>query len=381
MDILQRRKFIQKAGLGIVAATTLPNLLGCNRNKNKGVDSPSINLNKTYEWKMVTAWPQNFPGLGVGANNLAKMIQTMSSGRIKIKIYAGGELVPPLGVFDAVKDGVAEMGHAAAYYWKGKVPAAQFFTAVPFGLNSSEMSGWIYYGGGQELWDQLYAQFDLKPFPIGSTGVQMGGWFNKEINSLDDLKGLKMRMPGLGGEVLNKAGATAVSLPGGEIFSALESGSIDATEWVGPYNDLAFGFYKITKYYYWPGWHEPGSMMECIVNKKKYEALPKDLQEIIYYASIAANNLMTAEYTAKNNFSLMKLVEDHDVKLRKFPTSLLKKLGEISEEVVADVAKKSKMSKKIYRSFKAYKKQAADWDTIGEQAYSLARKLMLKQES
>ena len=196
-------------------------------------------------------------------------------------MYGAGELVPAFEVFDAVSRGTAEMGHGAAYYWKGKSEAAQFFAAVPFGMNAQEMNAWFYYGGGLELWREIYAPFGLMPAPAGNTGVQMGGWFNKEINRLDDLKGLKMRIPGLGGEVLRRAGGTPVNLPGGEIFTALQTGAIDATEWVGPYNDLAFGLHKAAKYYYYPGWHEPGTTLEAIVNKQAFDALPKDLQSIV----------------------------------------------------------------------------------------------------
>ncbi|MFT6654556.1 MAG: TRAP-type mannitol/chloroaromatic compound transport system substrate-binding protein, partial [Marinomonas primoryensis] len=211
---------------------------------------------ETIHWKMVTTWPKNFPGLGTGAEALAKNIKAMSNGRLDIKVYAAGELVPALEVFDTVSRGTAEMGHAASYYWKGKVPAAQFFTTVPFGLTALEFNAWIEYGGGLKLWEEIYAPFNLIPMPAGNPGVQMGGWFNKEINSLADFQGLKMRMPGLGGEVLKKVGASPINLPGSEIFTALQTGTIDATEWVGPYNDLAFGLYKAAKYYYYPGWHE-----------------------------------------------------------------------------------------------------------------------------
>ena len=206
---------------------------------------------------MTTTWPKDFPGLGTGANRLADYIGALSDGELTVSVHGGGEIVPALEAFDAVSKGVAEMGHGAAYYWKGKTSAAQFFAAVPFGLTAQEMNAWIYTGGGQKLWDDLYAEFNLKPFLAGNTGVQMGGWFNREINSLEDMNGLKMRMPGLGGEVLTAIGAVPKLLPGGEIFTALESGAIDATEWVGPYNDLAFGFYKAAQYYYYPGWHEP----------------------------------------------------------------------------------------------------------------------------
>ncbi len=333
---------------------------------------------KKIRWKMVTTWPKNFPGLGTGANHLAKTITDMSGGRLEVTVYGAGELVPAFGSFDAVSRGTAQMGHGAAYYWKGKSEVAQFFAAVPFGLNAQEMAGWIYKGGGQELWDELYSGFNLKAFAAGNTGVQMGGWFNKEINSIDDFKGLKMRMPGLGGEVIKRAGATPVSLPGGEIFPSLQSGAIDATEWVGPYNDLAFGFYKIAKYYYWPGWHEPGTVLECFVNKDAFYGLPKDLQAIVTAAMKEAYIDMLAEFQTKNNAALIELVKKHNVKLKRFPDAVLKTMGELSKSVVEDVANKDPMSKKVYESFNKYRAQSIEWANIGEVGYGLARALTFK---
>ncbi len=328
---------------------------------------------ETMEWKMVTTWPKNFPGLGTGANHLAKLIGEMSGGRLTVKVYGAGELVPAFEIFDAVSQGTAEMGHGAAYYWKGKSEAAQFFTAVPFGLTGQEMNSWLYHGNGMELWAEVYAPFGLVPTAAGNTGVQMGGWFNKEINSVADLEGLKMRIPGLGGEVLKRAGGTPVSLPGGEIFPSLQSGAIDATEWVGPYNDLAFGLYKAAKHYYYPGWHEPGSTMECFINRDAFRALPDDLQSIVTNASRVANQDMLAEYTARNNQALKSLVEEHRVDLRKFPNEVLAKLKAISDEVVAEAAAKDPLSRKVYESFVSFRDQAKAWHDISERAYMNAR--------
>ncbi|MBE9567764.1 MAG: TRAP transporter substrate-binding protein, partial [Proteobacteria bacterium] len=249
---MKRRDFIKQAGIGAVAAT--------------GVSAPAIASAKTtIKWKMVTTWPKNFPVLGTGANELAKLITEMSDGRIKVKVYGAGELIPAFEVFDAVSRGTAQIGHGSAYYWKGKIEEAQFFSTVPFGMNAQEMTAWLYYGGGMELWKETYEPFGIIPAAAGNTNVQMAGWFNKEINGVDDLKGLKMRIPGLGGEVLKRAGGTPVNLPGGELFTSLKTGAIDATEWVGPYNDLAFGLHKAAKYYYYPGWHEPGTTLEAII--------------------------------------------------------------------------------------------------------------------
>ncbi|MCK5726877.1 MAG: TRAP transporter substrate-binding protein [Thiotrichaceae bacterium] len=318
---------------------------------------------------MVTTWPKNFPGLGTGANNLAEKINQLSGGRLQVKVYGSGELVPAMETFDAVSRGTAQMGHGAAYYWKGKNATFQFFSTVPFGLTAQEMNGWLYNGGGLELWQEAYAKHNLIPMPAGNMGVQMGGWFNKEIKTIDDLKGLKMRIPGLGGEVLNRAGGTPVNLPGGELYSAMQSGTIDATEWVGPYNDLAFGFHKVAKYYYFPGWHEPGTSLEAIINKEAFSALPKDLQAIVLNACKLANHEMLAEYTARNNDALVTLVEKHQVQIKRFPDDVLNKLRSLSDEVVAELAKKDAFSQKVFDSYSSYRKKVMAWHEYSERAY------------
>ena len=297
----------------------------------------------------------------------------MSDGRIRVRVYGAKELVPAFEAFDAVARGTAEMGHGASYYWKGKSEAAQFFAAVPFGLTAQEMNAWLYHGGGLELWREVYAPFGLIPAAAGNTGVQMGGWFNKEIRSLEDLKGLKMRIPGLGGEVLRRAGGTPVNLPGGEIFTALQSGAIDATEWVGPYNDLAFGLHKAAKYYYYPGWHEPGTTLECFINRKAFEALPKDLRSIVLNACRVANQDMLAEYTARNNDALRVLVEKHKVELRRFPEPVLERLRALSDEVVAEIAEKDPLSRKVHESYRRFRDKVRAWHAISERAYLEAR--------
>ena len=361
---MKRREFLTKAGAGSMLAATGLGLSAKNANAAAG---------KKYKWKMVTTWPKNFPGLGTGANTIAKMITEMSGGRIEVKVYGAKQLVGPFEVFNAVSSGDVQMGHGAAYYWKNKSEAAQFFSSVPFGLNAQEMNGWLYHGGGLKLWKELYADFNLIPAAAGNTGVQMGGWFNKEIKSIKDLKGLKMRIPGLGSEVLKRAGGTPVSLPGGEIYTSLQSGAIDAAEWVGPYNDLAFGFYKVAKYYYYPGWHEPGTTLEAIVNKKVFDELPKDLQKIVECACAYANQDMLAEYTARNNAALHTLVTKHHVNLKPFPKDVLAKIKNFSDEVVSEVANKDKMGKKIFASFKKFRGQAQAWHKISELAYYNAR--------
>ena len=322
-----------------------------------------------YSWKMVTTWPKNFPGLGTGAENLANLINKLSSGRIKITVYGAGELVPAFEIFDAVSRGIAELGHGSAYYWKGKNESLQFFSTVPFGLTANEMNAWLYYGGGQELWQKAYSKFNLVPMAAGNTGIQMAGWFNKEINSLDDLKGLKMRIPGLGGEVLKRAGGTPVNLPGGELFTALKTGTIDATEWVNPYNDLAFGLHKAAKHYYYPGWHEPGTTLECFLNKEIFDSLPEDLQSIITGAAKIANLDMLSEYIARNNEALKILKDKHKVNIMPLPDEVLEMLHNISNEVISEIAKKDKFSMQVYDSYKNFQKETSEWSKISIKSY------------
>lgn len=360
---MQRRDFIKGVGAGSLAVGALAGGMG------------TATAKAEHQWKMVTTWPKNFPGLGTAANNLATLIGELSGGRIQVKVFGAGELVPAFEIFDAVSRGTAEMGHGSPYYWKGKSGAAQFFSTVPFGMTAQEMNAWIYHGGGLELWSELYASFGLIPAPAGNSGVQMGGWFNKEINSVEDLKGLKMRIPGLGGEVLARAGGTPVNLPGGELFTALQNRTIDATEWVSPYNDLAFGLYKAAKYYYYPGWHEPGTLMEAMINKQAYEALPADLQSIVINACKVINQDMLAEYTARNPAALQTLITKHGVELRRFPDDVIARLRTLSEEVLAEIAQKDEFSSKVYTSYMKFLTQCKEWSGISELGYLQARDL------
>ena len=260
---------------GIAAAA---GVTACAQDNNADSTGETAASQQTFEWNLVTSWPPGLPGLGVGVQNLADRIGKASNGRLQIKVYSGGELVPALEVLDAVSRGTVQMGHDSAYYHRGKVPAAQYFTTVPFGQTVHEINAWLYYGGGLELWRELYEPFNVIPFVAGNTGVQMAGWFNKEINSVQDLKGLKMRIPGIGGEVMQRAGATQITVPASEIFTALQTGAIDAAEWVGPYNDIALGLHKAARYYYYPGWHEPGPMLQLTVNIDAWNKLPADIQ-------------------------------------------------------------------------------------------------------
>ena len=352
----------------------LPALAACQKADCDTAAGASADTRKR-NWKMVTTWPRDFPGLGTGANFLAEQITALSGGRLTVKVYGAGELVPAFETFDAVSAGTAQMGHGSAYYWKGKIPAAQFFSTVPFGLTAGEISGWIEFGGGQALWDDLYAPFNVVPFDAGNSGVQMAGWFQREINSLADLKGLKMRIPGLGGEVLRRLGVTVQNIAGGELFQAISEGTIDATEWVGPFNDQAFGFHQVAKYYYYPGWHEPGTILEAIVNKDAFDELPDDLQAIVRVACSAASRHIHAELTARSGRALKRMVEDHEVQVRPLPDDVLKAIHDTANAVVAELGQSSEQAKAVYDSFQAYRDAVTRWTRISEQAYLNARAL------
>jgi len=358
---MKRRQFVG----GLVAAA---GVTACSQESADCTDATGQSAER-FEWSCVTSWPPKYPGMGMGVENLAARIDAASSGRLKIKVYGGGELVPAFEVFDAVSRGTVEMGHDASYYHKGKVEAAQYFTAIPFGLNYLELNGWLFYGGGLELWRELYEPFNLFPIPCGNTGVQMGGWFNKEINSVDDLKGLKMRIPGLGGEVLRRAGGTPVTMPGSEIFTSLQTGAIDATEWVGAYNDVAFGLHKGARYYYYPGWQEPGPGLETIINKEAWESLPPDLQAIVETSCQAITTDMVAEYTHGNAQAMKQLNEDPNVELRQFPQEVLGLLEEITREVVAEISEGDELAKRIEDSYYAFLEISRKAQRVTEQAY------------
>lgn len=330
-----------------------------------------------FHWKLVTTWPKNLPGLGTAPENFARMVAAMSGGRMTVRVYGAGEMVPPFEVFDAVRQGVADAGHGAAYYWKGKIPAAVYFTAVPFGMTAQEMNSWLHYGGGLELWREAYAPFNMIPLAGGSTGVQMAGWFRREINSLRDLQGVNMRIPGLAGDVFAAAGGTPVRIPGGEIYTSLQTGVIDAAEWVGPYNDLALGLHEVARYYYYPGWHEPGAMLEFIVNQDSYNALPPDLQAIVTQAARAVNQDMLDEFTARNNTALQQLVEEHGVELRRFPDDVLKALYAGTRKVIAEMTASDPFAQRVEESYQRFFESVREYHHISEQAYINARDVVL----
>jgi len=361
--LLKRRQFIGGLGGGAALAACSP----------QSQEPAPASSGERFSWKIVTTWLPNFPGLGTGVNTLARYISELSGGRMEITVYGAGELVPAFEVFDTVSQGSAEMGHGASYYWRGKSEAAQFFTTIPFGLNAHEQNAWLYYGGGLELWGEVYEPFNLVPFPAGNTGVQMGGWFNKPIESIADLRGLKMRMPGLAGEVLRRAGGTPVNLPLSEIFTALQTGSIDATEWVSPYNDLALGLHQAARYYYYPGWQEPGPTLECIVNRNAWNTLPTDLQAMVRVACQATVVDMTSEFMARNAIALEQLVSETDIELREFPADVLAALKSLTFEVIEELAAEDDLVAKVWASYQGFMERSRAWQEISEQSYLSTR--------
>lgn len=364
---MKRRDFVSSLALAAGAAA-------CSREQADCGPAGSTSA-ETFEWNLATSWPPGLPGLGTGVENLARRIERASNGRLKIKVFAGGELVPALEVLDAVSRGTVQMGHDSAYYHRGKIPAAQYFTAVPFGQTVHEINAWMYYGGGLELWRELYAPLNIMPFPAGNTGVQMAGWFNKEINSVADLKGLKMRIPALGGEVMQRAGITQVTVPASEIFTSLQTGAIDAAEWVGPYNDLSLGLHKVARYYYYPGWHETSPMLQCTVNMAAWNSLPPDLQEIIRNVCEAINLDMMAEYTWGNAVALKQMRENPNIEIRKLPDDVLALLRKISKEAIDELAAKDEWAARIRASYDGFQELSHPNQLISEYAYLQAREM------
>ncbi len=353
-----KRRDLLKGGALAAAASAFP--------------APAIAQGRV-RWKMVLCWPRNFPALGTGSQRIADSIREMSDGRMEIKLYGAGELVPVFEVFDVVREGTAECSHDPPYYWVAKHSATPFFCSVPGGLTAPEHAAWIYFGGGQALWDELYAGFGLKAFLAGSGGANVGGWFRKEIHSLADFKGLRMRIPGLGGEMMNRLGAVTVNLPGPEILPALQTGVIDATEWIAPYNDLAFGFHKVAKYYYAPGVHEPGPAAALTINREAWEALPKDLQAIVRRAAGDEAFRMLAEMTTGNAEALGALVNKYGVQLRRFPPDVFTAMMAAARDVVAEAGTGSELNRRVYRSWSDFREKIVALAPLTELGYMAIR--------
>lgn len=355
------RKTTRRTMLGAIAAAPV------------ALATPALSTGK-IKWRMVTSWPKNLPGPGITAQRLADRIGQLSGGRLTIKLYAAGELVPALEVFSAVTQGAAEIAHTAPLFWGGKIPAAPLFTAGPFGLTPLEHITWINHGGGQDLWDKLYEPFGIKPFMAGNTGFQMGGWYKNELHSLDDLKGLKIRMPGLGGDVMRALGASPVALAPGDIFPALQSGLIDATEFLGPSSDFAMGFYKVAKNYYSPGFHEPNGTGEALVSIEALNALPNDLRAMVETACAAENIYSLGDSEWANAARLKTLVEEKGVIIRTYPQDILDAAKKATVETLAELAGRDALTGETVASFLAARQHLAEWSGISIKAFMAARR-------
>jgi TRAP-type mannitol/chloroaromatic compound transport system substrate-binding protein len=354
---MKRRAFLKKAGIGLVAGAAV------------AAQAPAVLAGKKFVWRMVTSWPPGMPVLQTGAQRFAELVKEMSDGDLTIEVSAGGELVPPLEVFDAVSQGMVQCYHSASYYWAGKHPATQWFTSVPFGMNSGGYNAWFNAGNGQKLWEELYDRFNLVPRPLGSTGFQMGGWFNKKIEKVEDLHGLKLRFPGLAGKVYGKLGASVVLLPGSEVYTSLERGVIDGTDWVGPHLDKRAGLNRVAKYYMFPGWQEPTGYTEVVFNKAAYAELPADLKAILDGAAAKITQIMLAEFDMENARALIELKADKNLEITPFPDAVLDTFRETAKQVLEEEADKDPMARKIHDDYKAFMAQWKEWSDVTEKVY------------
>lgn len=353
--------------------TTRRNFIGGGAAAAGVMAAPAVARAQVLKWRMVTSWPKRLPGPGMSAERIAERVRVLSGGRIDISVYAAGEVVPAFEVLDAVGNGVADIGHTASFYWQGKMPAAAFFTTVPFGLTPSEHVAWVEAGGGQALWDELYAPFGVKPFMGGNTGVCMGGWFRRELKSLADLRGLKLRSLGLGGEVYRRLGATPQTTPPAEILTSLQSGVLDGAEFVGPGTDIALGLYRVAPFYYYPSFNKPNGTGECIVALKVWEALPADLKAVVAHACAAEAAYALAEMDKLNAQALAVLVKDHGVTLAAFPEDLIAAAREQARAVLFEFALRSDLSGKVSGSYDAFRERNAPWSRVSIESVLRAR--------
>ncbi|WP_029032955.1 TRAP transporter substrate-binding protein [Salinarimonas rosea] len=361
---MKRRDFLKSAGLAAAAGTAAT-----------GLAAPAI-AQGVRQWTMVTAWPKNLPGPGVAAQMLADRIQALSGGRIEVRLYAAGELVPGRGVFDAVSEGTAQLYHAVPAYWGAKSRGIELFGSQPFGLTADEQIGWMVHGGGQALYDEMYARFGLKPFLCGNSGPQFAGWFRTEINSIDDLKGLRYRTTGLASAMASRIGMAVQAMSGPEMFQALQAGTLDAGEFIGPWSDSALGMYQVAKNYYWPGVGEPSSAEECGINAAAYEELPDDLRQAVAYACESLYNPVLTEYTTKHAMALKELVETKDVVVRQLPQDVMVAMGNAAGEVISELREDDdELVRRIVESYLAYRNLVAEYKTYSDNGQMNARAL------
>jgi TRAP-type mannitol/chloroaromatic compound transport system substrate-binding protein len=362
---MNRRKALITAGGGGLAAILAANA------------APAFAQGKK-EWRLQCTWPKNAPGLATGAIALSEFVNKATNGSLTIRLFSAGEITPPFQTLEAVANGTIQMGQGYATYWAGQAPAVQFLGPLPFGLTSQEQMAWLYYGGGAELASKVYEKMGVVMFPNGQTSVQSAGWYNREINSLNDYKGLKMRVGGLGGKVLQALGGTPVAMPLGEVPQAMQSGAIDAIEFVGPMNDMGFGLHKLGKYYYWPGWLEPSGQYDCFVNPKAWETLSPAEKEIIRAGNVYASQLALSELVAKNAAAWNQLVNVHKVQVKKFSDDTLKGLGETAWKVIEAEAQKDPMSKEVFASIMKFRAEVLPYTNISEMEFMRSRNLGFK---
>ncbi len=357
MSDITRRRMLRAASLGTLGA----------------VAAPAVARAQAKRLRMVTSWPKRLPGPGMSAERVAERIAALSGGRLQVAVHAAGELVPALEVLDAVGANVADLGHTASFYWQGKQPAAAYFTTVPFGLTPAEHVAWVEAGGGQALWDELYKPFGVKPFMGGNTGVCMGGWFRGELKGLDDLKGLKIRSLGLGGEVYRRLGATPQTTSPAEILVSLQSGVLDAAEFVGPGSDIALGLYRVAPNYYGPGFNKPNGTGECIVSLRAWEALDAEGKAVVAHACAAEAAFALAEMERLNAEALAALTERHNVQLRSFPAAVVAAARKVSVDVLAEVGARSELARRVHDSYAAFRARTAAWSRVSIRAVLEAR--------
>ncbi len=357
-DILTRRQALGLTAGAVTGCTALA--------ASAALAAPAVaqEADPVIEWRMVTSWPKNLPGPGVSAQRICDRINTMSDGRIRVRLFAAGELVPAFEVFDAVSSGTAQMGHSAAMYWAGKMPGSVFFTTVPFGMLPHEHTAWIEQLGGQELWDELYAPFGIKPFMGGNTGPTMAGWYREPVETLDDLKGRKLRIAGLGGEMMRRLGVTPVNIPASELFTSLQTHVVDGVEFLGPWSDSALGFQKLVKYYYGPGFNKPNGTGEALVNAVALEGLSADLQAVVEEACRVEADIALSEANAQNAASLALLQKEHGVEVREFPKDVLTALKKTSAEVLDVYTQKDEAAREIYEGYMEAQELLAGWSEL-----------------
>ena len=377
---MDRRELLKTSAILAVSTT----LVGCNKNNRQAIDyskHPSgqegeqkqvhINRNRKTILKLATSWPAHFPIMGRGVERFVERIATISGGSLEFKLYPKNTLIPALAVFDAASSGQIDAFHSGPYYWKGKNSAFSLFSGYPFGFTAEEINSWLFFGGGLELWRKLYSQYNLYPFSGGNTNIQMGGWFRRPIQSLEDMQGLKMRIPGLGGELFAKLGVNPILLPAGEIYTSLERGVIDATEWVGPALDYKMGFYKVAPFYY-SGWHEPGSVLELTFNKKRFDSLSNEHKAMIEVASNEMNAMMATEFHAEN-IKALKVLKEKGITISPYPEDVVLAAKKALLEVMEEFSAKSEDFKEVYKSASAYLGDSIAYSDISLKAFLQTR--------